>query len=228
MTVCLPLLLLPVRYSVGMARIICSGVIWLLKVIAGVDHEIRGLEHLTPGPLLIASKHQSAWETIFFQVLMPGAAFVLKKELTLIPLLGQFIRKFKMIPIGGKSNKTALLKMFRIAEDAKQAKRYIIVFPEGMRTNPGESVKYQRGIAVLYKRLEIPVVPVALNAGLFWQRKSLFKTPGTIVIEFLPPIKPGLAQDEFMEQLAKSIEENSNRLLEENTNVETEVACVKA
>ncbi|MEN8236575.1 MAG: lysophospholipid acyltransferase family protein [Pseudomonadota bacterium] len=209
----LPLLLLPRRYIMWFPTVACGGALWLLRVCAGVTHEIRGLENYPKGPVLIASKHQSAWDTIIYQYLWSDVAFVLKRELTYLPIYGQFIKKFGMIPIDRKSSAQTVRKLVVEGKRVLDERRKIIIFPEGRRTPPGQSQKYQRGIVMLYEHLNVPVVPVALNSGVFWPRRTFLKRPGTIVLEFLPKIGPGLTRDDFMKELTNSIETASNQLI---------------
>lgn len=209
----LPLLLLPRRFILWFPTIACGGALWLLKVCAGVRHEIRGQENCPKGPVLLASKHQSAWDTIIYQYIWPDVAFILKRELMYLPIYGQFIKKFGMVPIDRKSSAQAVRRLVAEGKRALDEQRKIVIFPEGTRTPPGQSKKYQRGIAMLYEKLNVPVVPVALNSGLFWPRRTFWRRPGTIVLEFLPMIKPGLSRDDFMKELTKRIESASNQLI---------------
>ncbi len=190
-------------------------IIWLQRAIVGTRLEIRGHERMAEGPLLVAIKHQSAWDTIALATLFEDPAYVLKAELLRIPLYGWFARKFGMIAIPRERGTAALRHMLREARARASQGRQILVFPEGTRRPPGAPPAYKRGIVSLYEALDIPCQPVALNSGLFWPRRRFTRYPGTIVVEFLDPIPPGLDRSTFMARLEESIETASNRLLAE-------------
>jgi 1-acyl-sn-glycerol-3-phosphate acyltransferase len=208
----LPALLLPVGAVWGLGRVWVCGTVLLLRIIVGLSHELRGLAHRLPGAALYAVKHQSAWDTLIFALLLDQPAIVLKKELLNLPLFGWYMRKCRMIPVDRKGRATALKRMAAAARDRAAAGRPILIFPEGTRVAPGHRRPYQPGAAALYGALDLPVVPVALNSGLFWGRRSFHKLPGRIVVEFLPPIAPGLDRRIFMAELEAAIETASDRL----------------
>src|SRR5690606_21388864 len=147
---------------------------------------------------IVAAKHQSAWDTMAFYWVLDDAAYVLKKELLSIPLYGWCARKARMIGVDRSGGAKALRAMVEQAQNCLAEGRPIVIFPEGTRTAPGRRSAYHPGIAALYTRLGVPVVPVALNSGLFWGRRSFIKQPGRIVVQFLPPIPPGLERRAFM------------------------------
>jgi 1-acyl-sn-glycerol-3-phosphate acyltransferase len=208
----LPALLLPVGAVWGLGRIWVCGTVLLLRVFVGLTHEVRGVAHRLPGAALYAVKHQSAWDTLIFALLLDRPAIVLKKELLNLPLFGWYMRKCRMIPVDRKGRATALKRMAADARDRASSGRPILIFPEGTRVAPGHRRPYQPGAAALYGALGLPVVPVALNSGLFWGRKSFHKRPGRIVVEFLPPIAPGLDRRIFMAELEAAIETAADRL----------------
>jgi 1-acyl-sn-glycerol-3-phosphate acyltransferase len=210
---CLPSLLLPMAVVVWVQRLWIRGSLALLAGICDLRHEIRGLEHLPPGPCIIASKHQSAWDTLIFGVLFPGPGYIVKRELLWIPLFGWYIRRTGCIPTDRKGGASALKRMIADARDAIGNGQHIIIFPEGTRVAPGQRRPYHPGVAALYGQLEVPVVPTALNSGLFWGRRTFLKKPGLITLEFLEPIAPGLARKEFTAELERRIETASERLL---------------
>jgi 1-acyl-sn-glycerol-3-phosphate acyltransferase len=191
------------------------GILKLMAWIAGMKVEVRGLEHLPKGGVLVASKHQSAFDTFVYHALLEDPAFVLKKELLAIPIYGWYCRKTEMIPVDRAGGTKALKSMMNAAKKAITDGRPVLIFPEGTRSSPGTEPDYQPGIAGLYKTLNVPVVPVALNSGLFWPRRSFLRRPGTIVVEFLEPIPAGLKRPEFMARLRDSIEVNTRRLEQE-------------
>jgi len=209
---CLPALLLPRAATFAVSRFWAHGVLALLAALVGLRHEVRGTERLPEGPVIYAVKHQSAWETIAFALLIPGFAGVYKRELLRIPIYGWYMWRATMIPIDRSAGAGALRKMLRNARTAVGEGRPIVVMPEGTRVAPGAHRHYHSGIAALYRDLGIPVVPVALNSGYFWGRRAFVKRPGTIVFALLEPIAPGLDRREFMELLKKRIEDAAEAL----------------
>ena len=209
----LPSLLFPVAVVAWVQRLWTGGALALLAGICGLRHEIRGLEHLPPGPCIIASKHQSTWDTLIFAVLFHAPGFVVKRELLWIPLFGWYIQRTGCIPIDRKGGASALKRMIAAARDTIGNGRHIIIFPEGTRVAPGERRPYHPGVGALYRQLGVPVVPVALNSGLFWGRRTFLKKPGRITLEFLEPIAPGLSRKDFTAELERRIETASARLL---------------
>lgn len=186
---------------------------WLLKVIVGIDYRVDGKENIPKGPFIIASKHQSAWETAAFNHIFPKTSFILKKELMYFVPLNFYMHHTQMIPLDRRGGKQALKDMIARAKNVMAIGRSLVIFPEGTRTIVGEKVSYKRGIYTLYKHLNKPVVPVALNSGLCWKRRGFRKYPGTIVVNILPPIQPGLPEDIFMKTLETSIETASLKLI---------------
>jgi 1-acyl-sn-glycerol-3-phosphate acyltransferase len=189
--------------------------LFLLRLIVGTRLEVRGHEKLPKGACLVASKHQSAWETFALIPLFRDPALLMKRELFFIPFHGWFSRKFEMIPVDRDKGPAALRRMLREAKKRVEDGREIIIFPEGTRRPPGAPPDYKTGVILLYEALRIPCVPVALNSGVFWPRRSLERRPGTIVVEFLDPIPPGLPKAEFLKRLKDAIETASSRLLGE-------------
>ena len=206
----LPLLAAPRRHILRLGRVWCRGVLTLLKRIVGIDYEVRG--RIPSAPAIIASKHQSSWETFVFPLLLDSPAYVLKRELTLIPLLGRSFRKAGHIAVDRSAGARALRPLIRGARTAAADGRCVVIFPEGTRTPPGKPGDYQAGVSALYLQLGLPVVPVAVNSGLFWPRRALLKRPGRIVIDFLEPIPPGLERDAFVAELRRRIEETTRAL----------------
>lgn len=221
MTLALPLLILPVAALRFCARIWAAVVFWLLRAIVGTRIEYRGELAKLQGPALIASKHQSAWDTIVFFVLCRRPAYVMKKELMLIPIYGWLAAKQGHISIDRKAGAGALRRLVRDTKEALADSRSIVVFPQGTRSAPGEKLPYHPGIVGLYEALNMPVIPVALNSGLFWGKRSFFKRPGVIVVEVLPEIAPGMARRAFRQELETRIETATARL-EAETHLEAE------
>jgi 1-acyl-sn-glycerol-3-phosphate acyltransferase len=210
---CLPVLLMPRRAVVVLGRLwLCSG-LWLLKRVVGLGYRIEGADNIPQGPVIFASKHQSAWDTMIVPVFIRDAAAIVKQELLQIPFYGWYATKHRMIGIDRKAGTKALRHMLDASREALAEGRPIVVFPEGTRTAPGERKPYHSGVAALYMGLGVPVVPMALNSGLFWGRRAFTKRPGCITLRFLPPIPPGLKRREFMARLEQTIESASEELI---------------
>ena len=210
-----PLLFAPRKWAMAALAVHGRFEIWLLEVIAGTRLEVRGQDKLPKGACLVASKHQSAWETFALIPLFRDPAMLMKRELFWIPFHGWFSKKFEMIPVDRDKGPTALRRMLREAKKRAAEGREIIIFPEGTRRPPGAPPDYKTGVILLYEALGVPCVPVALNSGLFWPRRSILRKPGTIVVEFLDPIPPGLPKAEFLTRLTGAIETASAHLLAE-------------
>ncbi len=188
---------------------------WLLRVVVGTRIEIRGREKIPHGALLVASKHQSVWETFTLLTLFRDPAYVFKRELMWIPVFGWYAWKSDMIPVDRSARGGALAGMVARAREEFSRGRQIIIFPEGTRTAPGAPPAYKQGIVHLYDDSGVPCLPVALNSGLFWPRRKLLRYPGTIVLEVLDPIPPGLEREAFATRLQEAIEIACARLIEE-------------
>lgn len=188
------------------------GSLWLLKVFCNITYEVRGIENIPQGAALIASKHQSAWDTIIFWALLKRPAYVLKRELIFFPIFGWYLLLLKNIYINRQSGTSAMKKMLRQASERVKENRPIIIFPEGTRTPPGAVSIFHPGVAALYSHLDIPVVPVALNSGKLWQKNAFVKKPGIITIEFLENITPGMKNRDFLQKLQNIIEDKCQRL----------------
>ncbi len=213
--VCLPLLVAPAPAIHAAGKFLIAGSLWLLKVCVGLTMREVGSENLPAGPVLVAAKHQSAWETLYLSWRLNHPAFVLKKELLMIPVFGWFLARVGMIAIDRSGKASALKKMVADAKAIFAQGRPVVIFPEGTRVAPGARMPYQPGIAALYAQLGVPVVPVALNSGLFWGRQAFVKKAGVITIEYLPPIPPGLDRKSFMRELEARIETAAERLAKE-------------
>lgn len=210
-----PLLLGPRSWAMAALKVHAKTELWLLKHIVGLDFEVRGLDKLPEPPFLVASKHQSAWETFALIPLFRDPALLMKRELFWIPLHGWFSHKFEMIPVDRDAGPSALRRMLQAARKRIKDGREIIIFPEGTRRPPGADPAYKTGIVLLYNALKVPCVPVALNSGLFWPRRQWTRKPGTVVVEILDPIPPGLPRPEFLSRLENAIETASDGLLAE-------------
>ncbi len=211
----LPLLVLPDRVMVWAGTWWSKSIIRILGLAAGTGFEIRGGENIPTGSAIFASKHQSAWDTLIYMAILPGPALVMKKELFWIPLYGWYARHAGMIGVDRRGGVRALKYLIRHARSALKSGRSVVIFPQGTRTAPGVHKPYQAGVAALYRALGQPIVPVAVNSGLFWVRRAFLKRPGTIVLEFLPAIPTGLDRDDFMAELERRIETATDRLAAE-------------
>ena len=187
----------------------------LLRAIAGIRVELRGLEKIPPGALLVASKHQSVWETFTLLTLFDDPAYIFKRELMWIPIFGWYAWKSDMIPVDRGARGGALAGMIARARVELARGRQIIIFPEGTRTAPGAPPSYRQGVAYLYAESGVPCLPVALNSGLFWPRRKFLRYPGTIVLEVLDPIAPGLDREAFAGRVEREIESATARLMAE-------------
>lgn len=187
--------------------------LWFAKVLCGINYEVRGRENIQNEPVIYASKHQSAWDTLIFLTLLPNMAYVLKKELLKLPFWGWYLWRMKMIAIDRSAGASSIKQLVRDSKAALSENRPIVIFPEGTRTKPTATPDYHAGVTAMYSSLGVPVVPVALNSGVYWGKNAFFKKSGTIIIEFLPPIPANLPKKQFAERLQNDIETASNRLI---------------
>jgi 1-acyl-sn-glycerol-3-phosphate acyltransferase len=215
MIVALPTILLPYSALHGVLRHYAGSTLWFLRVVCGTKVEWRGREKLPAGAYIVACKHQSLWETFALFVVLPDPTYVLKRELMWLPLFGWLATKARMIPIDRGSHTKALASMVAAARREAARGRQIVIFPEGTRRPPGAKPRYLPGVAFLYAELGLPCVPIALNSGLFWPRRSLRRYPGTVLVEVLDPIPPGLEKREFLSRLQNATEEATARLVTE-------------
>jgi 1-acyl-sn-glycerol-3-phosphate acyltransferase len=205
----LPVLILPRGATIWLARVWSRATFFGLKIFAGIDWEVRGIP--PRGPVLVASKHMSMWDTLALYLALDAPAVVLKRSLLYIPFYGWFLWKAAAVPIDRGGGARALRKMQNAAQEVLADDRPILIFPEGTRKKPGAAPDYKPGVAGLYTMLNVSCVPVALNSGVHWT--GFRKLPGTIVLEFLEPIPPGLKRAAFMAKLEGRIETATNRLL---------------
>ena len=207
--------ILPQAFGMSVVRNWAKVAVFLHEKIAGIRMEVRGAENIPPGAALVAPKHQSSFETFALIPLLRNPTIVMKRSLRWLPIFGQYTIKTGMIHVDREGKTSALRALAERAREEIAKGREIIIFPEGRRRAPGAPPDYQPGIALLYRTLNVPVVPVALNSGLYWPRRQFLHYPGTIVVEFLPPIPPGLDSRTFLTKLQSSIETASARLIAE-------------
>jgi 1-acyl-sn-glycerol-3-phosphate acyltransferase len=214
----LPTFFLPYRAIIWVATTWGRINLVLLRVVVGVRVEVRGADKIPKGPLLVAAKHQSAWETFALLPLFDNPTFIVKRELQWIPIFGWLMIKGRMVPVNRSAGGQAINDMTARAKTELADNRQLIIFPEGTRRAAGAEPNYKHGIVHLYGVLNVPCVPVALNSGLFWPRRSLRRIPGTVVVEILDPIPPGLDKITFFKRLQSDIETATARLIEEGRN----------
>ena len=210
-----PVLCAPRGAVMRFGRFWSRTVLALLRFIVGLDFQIRGRDRIPLGACIIAMKHQSTWDTLVLPVVLSDPAIVLKRELVWIPIYGWYAARAGAIAIDRKAGASALRKMVAQARDIAAQARPIVIFPEGTRVAPDAHPAYQPGVAALYKALALPVVPAALNSGLFWGRRSFRKRRGRITLEFLEPIPPGWSRRRLMSELQQRVETATAVLLRE-------------
>lgn len=212
-----PVLILPHNFVLKVVKLWIRGVIWMCDHILRLHIKIVGREKLLRAPIILAVKHQSVWETLIFNHFLVDPSIVLKKELLWIPLFGWYLKKLGAVPLSRSRGKGAQdLKNLLIASNQAAARKQpIVIFPEGTRSQPDQKGTYKSGVASLYLHLNVPVIPVAHNAGLFWPRRGFMKYPGQIILEILDPIEPGLSRQEFMRILENKIESKTKDLVRE-------------
>ncbi len=181
-----------------------------LRVICGIDYLVIGRENLpADGPALIASRHQSAFDTFVWMTLLPRCCYVLKRELLRVPLWNSMILASPMIVVSREAGPAAIRTLVRDGAAAAAAGRQIVIFPEGTRAEPGSAVTLQPGIAALAARTGLPVIPVATNSGRCWGRRSFRKTPGTIRIVVGTPIPADTPRREMMDRLRAAMHDDA-------------------
>jgi 1-acyl-sn-glycerol-3-phosphate acyltransferase len=211
----LPTLVMPRWGILAVARFWARTNLWLLRLICGVKVEFRGLAKIPPGPLLVAAKHQSLWETFALMLILSDPAYIMKRELMWIPFFGWYAWKAGMIPVDRTKGSQALADMNACARAELARDRQIIIFPEGTRRPPGAEPRYKYGVVHLYRETGVTCLPIALNSGLFWPRRSMRRYPGIIRVEVLDPIPPGLDKEAFFERLQRDVEAATARLVAE-------------
>jgi 1-acyl-sn-glycerol-3-phosphate acyltransferase len=187
---------------------------WLAmyRMICGVTYEVRGMDNIPSGGCLLAVKHQSVWDTCALFAIFDRAVYVLKSELMFIPFFGWALARLGCIPVKRGTGKSALENMVRGTRIALTQGKQVVIFPEGTRTMIGQAANYKTGISHLYTALEVACIPVALNSGALWPRRSFLRPPGIITVEILSPIPPGLGRKEMFDLMVGNIEAASDRL----------------
>jgi 1-acyl-sn-glycerol-3-phosphate acyltransferase len=212
--IAIPTLAMPLPALLRVAGWWSQSSIFLMRVVCNITVEFRGLEKIPKGPLIVASKHQSMWETFALLPLFERPLFILKRELTWIPVFGLLLLKADMIAVDRSAGGRALIRMTRRAGEAVRRGRQLIIFPEGTRTPVGAPAHYKAGVGQVYVDGAVSCLPVALNSGLFWPRRTFMRYPGTLVVEFLDLLPPGLPRDQFLARAREVIEDATDRLVE--------------
>lgn len=208
------LMVLPQKLAYRAVRLYFLYVDFITRHIQGITFEARGLENLPKdGCYIVAAKHQSAYETLKLMLVLDNPAFVLKRELAWVPLWGWYPLKLGMIAIDRGSGTKAMASISRRAKKIKAAGRPIILFPQGTRVAVGVKAPYKFGMAKLYRDLKVPVVPMALNSGVFWPRYGWIKKPGKVIFEFLPALPADMPPSQMMETLEQQLESESDKLV---------------
>ncbi len=211
-----------------MARLWGSTSVWLLEKICALRVEYRGLENIPEGGYIIAAKHESFLETFALLKYAPDFAIVLKRQLVFIPLFGLYLVGARQIAIDRARGRNALMQIIAQARPILREGRQVFIYPEGTRRPPGATPRYKFGVAALYTETGVPCLPVAVNTGLFWGRRGFTRRPGVAVIEYLPPILPGLDRDAFAERLQSAIETACARLNAEAVKADASLAPILA
>jgi len=227
----LPGAFLPRKSVLKIVHLWTGVVAFLEKHILGLTYEIRGQEHLPKeGSYIVAAKHQSAYETMKLHALFNDPSIVLKKELTDIPFWGLFLKKVDVIAINRENREEAMRSIIDGAKRIKEQARPIVIFPQGTRVSVENTPKekpYKAGILKMYNATNLPIIPMALNTGVFWPKNSFLKYPGTVIFEFLPPIPAGESKEDVKMRIEEALEENSNRLMNESVNTNPALAYAK-
>ena len=213
MIVGLPSFLLPLGARMVVVRFWARGTVWLLDVICRMKIEFRNVHHLPKGAGIVAVKHQSFLETIALITVLGDFSYVFKKQLMAIPFFGWYLLRSGQVGVDRQKRAGALPRLQKAVDEKLAAGCQVVIFPEGTRRAVGLPPAYKPGVAALCAKSNVPCTPVALNTGLFWPRHSLLRRPGTVVVEFLPPIPPGLGRREFMRALQNAIEPATNALV---------------
>jgi len=209
----LPVLRLGEKRVMRYAQRWAARMLGALRRICGIRWEMTGREHLpAEGPALIASMHQSAFDTLIWIAEAPRFTYVFKRELARIPIFGQYLAASGMIPVDREAGSKAMRGLLRATDRAVAGDRQMIIFPEGTRVAPGARAPLMPGVAAMATRSGLPVIPVVTDSGLLWGRRAFRKRPGVIRIAVLPPLPAGLPRAELLERLAAIFADAPNYL----------------
>ncbi len=208
-----PLVFFPRKITLWIPIVWTKTIRKTLQLICHIHIQVEGLENLpVKNGYIIASKHQSAMETLLFHALVPNVFYILKQSLMWLPFANLYAWRTGCIPIDRKGGTRTMRKMLTRASKRFKEEMNLIIFPEGTRVLPTEQKPYGSGIAFLYDQCHVPVIPVALNTGVYWPKNSVMKYPGTVIVRFLPPIQPGLEKRDFLKKLENIIEKEQQTL----------------
>jgi 1-acyl-sn-glycerol-3-phosphate acyltransferase len=198
------------------AKVWSQFIIWVLKKCFNITYQVKGLENLpTQGGYIVACKHQSMWETFVMHLIFNRPVYAYKKELLAVPFYGWYLRKMSGVIVDRQAGAKALKSLLIQSKKYLDNKQVVVIFPQGTRTpvnSLSDSYPYQSGLAALYAAMNVKIVPAALNSGLYWNKKGLTGKSGSIILEFLPPIEPGLDKREFLTIIENQIESKSKEL----------------
>tara|TARA_A100001011_G_scaffold279320_1_gene289234 strand:+ start:4036 stop:4686 length:651 start_codon:yes stop_codon:yes gene_type:complete len=212
-TICLPYLILPSRYLKFPTKIWIKVIFILLERICNVHHKIEGIENIPEESVLIASKHQSTFETFALYYYLKDCFFIHKRELFLIPIFGQYLFKSNMVAIDRDGGTKTIRKMLNKVNSKLILGNSIIIFPEGTRKAPGSKPDYKTGFIGIYNHTKKKILPIALNSGLCWPKHTWVLKNGTITIKILPLIRENYDKKTVLNKVQESIEIASNELL---------------
>lgn len=199
----------------AVSRLWANGIMLMLRAVVGLKYVERGRENIPDGPCIIVCNHQSIWETIALATLFPDASFVAKIELLKIPIVGWFLHRYPMIMLNRSAGTSAMRRLLVESAEVIVQGRKILIFPQGTRSDICEPVKFKNGVVALYAHLKVPVLPVAINSGVFWGPGQLMKYNGTITVSYLAQIEPGLKPDEFRRRAEKVMTDEATTLIQE-------------
>lgn len=184
----------------------CRLMTWSCSYFCNIKVVVKGLENLPKGGYIAVSKHQSMWETLFFPTVMKNAAAVVKRELVFIPVYGLYLYFYGMVMIDRSKGAKILNHMIQIVKERMQQGRVVFIFPEGTRVKPGVIAPIKPGIAAIHNEMpDVPIVPVYLDSGYVWPRKSLYIRSGTITVSFKKPIIGACSKEELLQKLQNEI-----------------------
>ena len=203
----IPTLVLPSKFTIFFGRLSAKYIVLILRIILNTKVIFHGTENLKKvDSYFVASAHQSMFETFALQIPLDGPIFILKKELLNIPLFGWYLRKIGSIAIVRETTTKENLNFFdKVKEEVEKSKRPLLIFPQGTRVKPDEKPPFKKGVGRIYKALNLPCIPVALNTGKVWPKNSFMKYPGDIHISFLKPIMSGKDNEEFTRDIENQI-----------------------
>ena len=203
----IPTLILPSKFTIFFGRLSAKYLVFILKIILNTKVKFHGVENLKKvDNFFVASAHQSMFETFALQIPLDGPIFILKKELLNIPLFGWYLRKIGSIAIVRDTTTRENLNFFdKVRERIETSKRPLLIFPQGTRVKLDEQPPFKKGVGRIYKALNLPCIPVALNTGKVWPKNSFLKYPGDIHISFLEPIMSGKNNEEFVKDIENKI-----------------------